>query len=339
MYGLDPNRLYVTYYEGDPSSNVPPDLESRDMWLSLGVPPSHILTGTAKDNFWEMGRIGPCGPSSEIHYDLVGGRDASALVNQDDPTVIEIWNVVFVTFSREEDRSLTVLKERHVDTGMGLERLVCALQGVRSNYDTDLFKPLLDKIQELVGPGVQPYRGRFGEDDEDGVDTAYRIVADHARTLTIALADGCIPDNVGRGYVVRRILRRGIYHAQKRLSVTTGSFFGSLVPTVVELLQEVYPGIASDVQSRGVSVILDREETMFAKTLGRGERMFTKFVKVAKERGTNQLSGEETWKLYESFGFPTDLTRLMAEELGMTIDEEGVAVAQERSREASRGKS
>jgi alanyl-tRNA synthetase len=199
-----------------------------------------------------MGATGPCGPSrywletrvplvrsdlvlfSEIHYDHIGGRNASHFVNKDDPLVVEIWNNVFIQFNREDDGSLKPLPAKHVDTGMGFERLVTAIQGVRSNYDTDIFTPLFSRIQEVTG--VRPYTGKFGKDDVDGIDMAYRVVADHVRTLTFALSDGGVPNNVGRGYVLRRILRRGARYARKKLGVSIGSFFSSLVPTLVEQL-------------------------------------------------------------------------------------------------------
>ena len=199
-----------------------------------------------------MGATGPCGPSryrlkprvlfirsrsfsfSEIHYDHIGGRDASHLVNKDDPLVVEIWNNVFIQFNREDDGVLKPLPAKHVDTGMGFERLVTAIQGARSNYDTDVFTPIFARIQEVTN--VRPYTGRFGKEDVDGIDTAYRVVADHLRTLTFALSDGGVPNNIGRGYVLRRILRRGARYARKKLGVSIGSFFSSLVPTLVEQL-------------------------------------------------------------------------------------------------------
>jgi alanyl-tRNA synthetase len=180
----------------------------------------------------EMGATGPCGPCSEIHYDRIGGRNAAHLVNKDDPNVLEIWNNVFIQFNRENDGKLRPLPSKHVDTGMGFERLVSALQDKPSNYDTDVFTPIFEKVQQLTG--VRPYRGRFGADDVDGIDTAYRVVADHVRTLTFALSDGGVPNNVGRGYVLRRILRRGSRYARKKLGVNIGSFFSSLMPIVVE---------------------------------------------------------------------------------------------------------
>lgn len=187
-FGLDPARLYVTYFEGNEAGGLEPDLEAKELWKSVGVPEDHILPGNLKDNFWEMGDQGPCGPCSEVHYDRIGRRNAASLVNQDDPNVIEVWNNVFIQYNREPDRTLRPLPAKHVDTGMGFERLVSILQGKPSNYDTDVFTPLFARIQEVTG--VRPYSGKFGADDADGIDTAYRVIADHVRTLTFAISDG-----------------------------------------------------------------------------------------------------------------------------------------------------
>ncbi|KAL5507592.1 ALA1 [Sanghuangporus vaninii] len=332
VYKLPKDRLYVTYFEGDPKNGLEPDNEARDFWKAQGLPDSHILTGDAKDNFWEMGATGPCGPCSEIHYDRIGGRNAAHLVNQDDPNVLEIWNNVFIQFNREPDGSLRPLPAKHVDTGMGFERLVSVIQDRSSNYDTDIFEPLFKRIQELTG--VRPYAGKFGKDDEDGIDMAYRVVADHVRTLTFALADGGVPNNVGRGYVLRRILRRGARYARKKLGVQIGSFFSSLVPSVVEELGDVFPELHK--RTDEIKEILDEEEESFARTLDRGEKLFEGYSSKALQSPSKTLSGEDVWRLYDTFGFPVDLTLLMAEELGLGIDQEGFEKAQARSKEASK---
>ncbi|KIP06586.1 hypothetical protein PHLGIDRAFT_128168 [Phlebiopsis gigantea 11061_1 CR5-6] len=332
VYKLPKDCLYVTYFEGDPKTGLEPDLEARQLWIDQGVAEDHIIPGNAKDNFWEMGATGPCGPCSEIHYDLVGGRNAAHLVNNDDPLVVEIWNNVFMQFNREEDGSLRSLPAKHVDTGMGFERIVCAVQGKRSNYDTDVFQHIFARIQELTG--VRSYEGKFGAEDVDGIDTAYRVVADHVRTLTFAISDGGVPNNVGRGYVLRRILRRGSRYARKKLGVNIGSFFSSLMPAVVEQMGGVFPEITKRVDE--VKEILDEEEESFSRTLDRGEKLFDQYVSKTKERGETKLSGKDVWRLYDTYGFPVDLTRLMADELGLTVDEEEFELAQAHSKEASK---
>ncbi|KXN90914.1 Alanine--tRNA ligase [Leucoagaricus sp. SymC.cos] len=333
VYQLPRDRLYVTYFEGDPKNGLEPDLEAKEHWLAQGVPEDHILPGNAKDNFWEMGATGPCGPCSEIHYDRIGGRNAAHLVNQDDPDVLEIWNNVFIQFNREEDGSLKPLPSKHVDTGMGFERLVSVIQDKRSNYDTDVFLPIFAKTQELTG--VRPYEGKFGEDDKDGIDTAYRVIADHVRTLTFALSDGGIPNNVGRGYVLRRILRRGARYARKKLGVPIGSFFSSLVPVVVETMGPVFPEITK--KAAEIKEILDEEEESFSRTLDRGEKLFDQYTSRAKEQGLKELSGKDVWRLYDTYGFPVDLTLLMAEELSLGINHKEFEEAQAWSKEASKG--
>ncbi|PPQ74039.1 hypothetical protein CVT26_006942 [Gymnopilus dilepis] len=350
VYQLSPDRLYVTYFEGDAKNGLEPDLEAKQYWVEQGVPEDHILPGNAKDNFWgnvlsdfvsaspsyflfaEMGATGPCGPCSEIHYDRIGGRNAAHLVNQDDPDVLEIWNNVFIQFNREDDGSLRPLPSKHVDTGMGFERLVSVIQDRRSNYDTDVFLPIFERVRELTG--VRPYEGRFGADDVDGIDTAYRVVADHVRTLTFALSDGGVPNNVGRGYVLRRILRRGARYARKKLGVNIGSFFSSLMPVVVETMGDTFPEITK--KTAEIKEILDEEEESFSRTLDRGEKLFEQFATRAKEQGSTELNGKDVWRLYDTFGFPVDLTRLMAEELGLSINDAEFEEAQAQSKEASK---
>ncbi|KAF7782485.1 hypothetical protein Agabi119p4_1861 [Agaricus bisporus var. burnettii] len=333
VYKLPKDRLYVTYFEGDPKTGLEPDLEAKQYWLDQGVDEDHILPGNAKDNFWEMGATGPCGPCSEIHFDRIGGRNAAHLVNKDDPDVLEIWNNVYIQFNREEDGSLRPLPSKHVDTGLGFERLVSIIQDKHSNYDTDVFLPLFTRIQELTG--VRPYQGKFGEEDTDGIDTAYRVVADHVRTLTFALSDGGVPNNIGRGYVLRRILRRGSRFARKKLGVPIGSFFSSLVPTVIETMGSVFPEITKKYDE--IKEILDEEEESFSRTLDRGEKLFDQYAKKAKEQGLQLLDGKDVWRLYDTYGFPVDLTLLMAEEMGLGINQKEFDEAQAWSKEASKG--
>ncbi|TFK54380.1 hypothetical protein OE88DRAFT_1655033 [Heliocybe sulcata] len=332
VYGLPKDRLYVTYFEGDPKNNLEPDVEAKKYWLAQGVAEDHILPGNAKDNFWEMGATGPCGPCSEIHFDRIGGRNAAHLVNQDDPDVLEIWNNVFIQFNREDDGSLRSLPSKHVDTGMGFERLVSVIQDKRSNYDTDVFTPIFAKIQELTG--IRPYSGKFGDEDTDGIDTAYRVIADHVRTLTFALSDGGVPSNVGRGYVLRRILRRGSRYARKKLGVTIGSFFSSVMPVVIETMGDVFPEITKNTNES--KRILDEEEESFSRTLDRGEKLFEQYASRAQQQGLKELSGKDVWRLYDTYGFPEDLTRLMAAELQLGINEREFEEAQAASKEASK---
>ncbi|KAI1004517.1 Alanine--tRNA ligase [Podosphaera aphanis] len=332
VYCLDPNRLYVTYFEGDVDKGLEPDLESKALWKSVGVADDHILSGNMKDNFWEMGEQGPCGPCSEIHYDRLGGRNAAHLVNMDDPNVLEIWNNVFIQFDRQKDRSLKTLPAKHVDTGMGFERLVSVLQDKPSNYDTDVFHPLFCKIQEVTD--ARPYTDKYAENDVDGVDTAYRVIADHIRLLTFAISDGCVPNNEGRGYVVRRVLRRGCRYARKYFNAEIGSFFSKILPALVSQMGEQFPEIVKKQQL--VKEILDEEEEAFARTLDRGERMFEKYASQALQTSTKQLSGADVWRLYDTFGFPEDLTKIMADERGLKIDDLETRIAQDKAREASK---
>ncbi|KAI0434934.1 tRNA synthetases class II (A)-domain-containing protein [Xylaria sp. FL1042] len=333
VFGLDPARLYVTYFEGNPELNLEPDLEAKELWKSVGVPEDHILPGNMKDNFWEMGATGPCGPCSEIHYDKVGGgRNAAHLVNADDPMVVEVWNNVFMQFDRQEDKSLKPLPAKHIDTGMGYERLVSALQNKDSNYATDIFTPLFDKIQEVAG--ARPYADKYGKDDVDGIDTAYRVIADHIRLLTFAISDGAAPNNEGRGYVVRRVLRRGCRYARKYFNADIGSFFSKILPALVEQMGAQFPEIVKKQQE--VKELLDEEEEAFSRTLDRGEKQFEKYAAEALANGTKKLSGADVWRLYDTFGFPEDLTKLMAEERGLSMDENEIAEAREKAREASK---
>uniref|UniRef100_A0A4W4FZE8 Alanine--tRNA ligase n=1 Tax=Electrophorus electricus TaxID=8005 RepID=A0A4W4FZE8_ELEEL len=310
-FGIPLERLYFTYFGGHADAGLEPDLECKQIWLDLGVDESRILPGNMKDNFWEMGDTGPCGPCSEIHYDRIGGRDASHLVNMDDPNVLEIWNLVFIQFNRYTE--LKPLPKKSIDTGMGLERLVSILQNKMSNYDTDLFVPYFDAIQK--GTGARPYSGLVGSEDADGIDMAYRVLADHARTITIALSDGGRPDNTGRGYVLRRILRRAVRYAHEKLGAQKG-FFASLVDVVVASLGDAFPELKKDPDM--VKDIINDEETQFLKTLSRGRRILDRKIQSLGDSKT--IPGDTAWLLYDTYGFPLDLTALIAEERGMGVD-------------------
>ncbi|KAL7551193.1 hypothetical protein ACHAWF_014391 [Thalassiosira exigua] len=329
-YGVDEGRVYATYFGGDEGMGLEPDEEARELWRKY-LPEERVIGCDAKDNFWEMGDTGPCGPCSEIHYDRIGSRDASSLVNADDPDVIEIWNLVFVQYNRDDDGTLTSLPAKHVDTGMGLERLVSLLQDKSSNYDIDAFAPLFSAIEQLSDKG--PYLGKVGKDDATLRDTAYRAVADHARTLAFALADGAVPDNEGRGYVLRRILRRAARYGQQILGCDPG-FFAKLIPVVVETFGEAYPELVKN--QANIIEIVEEEERAFSSMLDRGIKYFDE--EIAGEGASKVVAGDKAFFLYDTLGFPLDLTELMAEEAGMTVDVQGFEAAMEgqkrRSREA-----
>jgi len=335
IWGVDPSRLYATYFEGNKAQGLEPDREAYDLWLKH-LPAERIIPGNSKDNFWEMGDTGPCGPCSEIHYDGRSDEEraqspGSVLVNQDNPDVIEIWNLVFIQMNRLGSGTLEPLPAKHVDTGMGLERLVRVLQGKNSNYDTDLFTPLFDTIQKVTG--ASPYTGSLTKPE----DVAYRVLADHARTLTFAIADGAEPSNEGRGYVLRRVLRRAVRFGYQTLGVRE-PFLAKLVPTVVEIMGDAFPEIRAK-QQFVIDVVTD-EEAAFGKTLESGIRLFSD---AAEQAGaTNILPAEAAFKLHDTFGFPIDLTILMAEERGMRVDVDGfhrlMAEAKERSRKGGAGK-
>jgi len=329
-YGLSPEQLYASYFGGDAALGLKPDTEARDLWLRH-LPAQRVLPFDAKDNFWEMGDVGPCGPCSELHFDRIGGRDAAALVNADDPAVIEIWNLVFIQYSREADGKLNALPAKHVDTGMGFERLTSILQGKPSNYDTDVFTPIFDAIQ--AGTGCRAYGGKLGADDVDGVDMAYRVVADHVRTLSFAIADGAVPSSEGRGYVLRRILRRAVRYGSQFLGGSDG-FFARLVPAVVELMGTAFPELVEK-KELVVSVIADEEST-FSSTLERGIERFNKTAAELKAGGKTVVPGTEAFFLYDTMGFPVDLTARMAEEVDLTVDTAGYDAALESARAVSR---
>ena len=279
-----------------------------------------------------MGETGPCGPCSEIHYDRIGNRDASALVNADDPDVIEIWNIVFIQYNRDE-AGLSTLPNQHIDTGMGLERLVSLLQDKSSNYDIDIFQPLFREIEKYSQVG--PYTGLVLEEDTTLKDTAYRAIADHARTLSFAIADGAVPNNEGRGYVLRRILRRAARYGQQILKCEPG-FFAKLVPVVVDTFGEAYPELKE--QQDTILEIIVEEEKAFATMLDRGIKYFTEMEDELKQDGKKEVPGDKAFFLYDTLGFPIDLTEQMAEEAGLIVDvnafESDLEAQKQRSRDA-----
>ncbi len=328
-WGLDPERLYVTVFEGDAEDGLEADEEAENIWRKF-VPADRISRWGRKDNFWEMGESGPCGPCSEIHFDSRSDAeraklDGGELVNRDHPDVIEIWNLVFIQFNRGDDRKLTPLPEKHVDTGMGLERIVRVMQGKRSNYDTDLWTPLFDAIQRRTGARV--YEGAM----EDPTDIAYRVIADHIRCLTTAISDGATPSNEGRGYVLRRILRRAVRMLNQTLGVKEPALC-DLVPAVVDSLGNAFPEL--DKHADRVAGVIREEELAFLRTLERGLELF---AAAADATDDNVVSGEDAFKLHDTFGFPIDLTQVMAEERGMSVDLAGYESRMQEAREASRG--
>lgn len=317
-YGINPDRLYASYFGGDDKQGLIADEEAKNIWLRF-LPAERILPFGCKENFWEMGPVGPCGPCSEIHYDRIGNRDASKLVNADLPDVIEIWNIVFMQFNRETDGSLKSLPNKHVDTGMGLERVTSVLQNKSSNYDTDIFTPLFIAIQEICG--CRPYQGKVGAKEDEGlVDMAYRVVADHIRTLCIAITDGAVPSSDGRGYVLRRILRRAVRYGQELLGAPNG-FFARLAPVVVANFSGAFPELLE--KAEFVQALISEEEVSFNRTLGEGVKHFKKVSAALKAAGATEVPGKEAHFLFTSMGFPLDLTELMAQENDLTVDSKG----------------
>ncbi|XP_003789281.1 alanine--tRNA ligase, mitochondrial [Otolemur garnettii] len=319
VYGIPEERLWVTYFGGDPKTGMQPDLESRDIWLSLGVPANRVLSFGPQENFWEMGETGPCGPCTEIHYDLAGGVGA--------PQLVELWNLVFMQHNRETNGSLQPLPQQHVDTGMGLERLVAVLQGKHSTYDTDLFSPLLHAIYQ--GCEAPPYLGRVGVADEARTDMAYRVVADHIRTLSVCIADGVSPGMSGAPLVLRRILRRAVRFSTEVLQAPPG-FLGSLVPVVVETLGDAYPELQKN--SAQIAKLVSEDEEAFLASLQRGRQIIDRTV---RQLGPSDVfPAEVAWSLSLSgnLGLPLDLVELMLEEKGVQLDSAGLErLAQEEA--------
>ena len=330
VYGLEKDRLYVTYFEGDEKEGLAKDQEAYDFWKQY-VAEDHILPGNKKDNFWEMGETGPCGSCSEIHFD--GRTDeerakvsGAELVNNDDPNVIEIWNNVFMQFNRLKDGSLHPLPARHVDTGMGFERLVRVLQGKTSNYDTDVFMPLIEFVAKNAKfPNGHIYT--YGQNEI--IDVAIRVIADHIRAICFTIADGQLPSNNKAGYVIRRILRRAVRYAYQYLGFEE-PFLNQLVPLLANQFKGVFDELYNQ-QSFVQKVILE-EEIAFLRTLSSGLKKF----KDLSNANTSIISGEAAFELSDTFGFPIDLTQLMAREVNMTVDMEGFNKALEQQKSRSR---
>lgn len=329
-YGIPPDRLYVTYFGGDPGAGLPADSETRDVWLSLGLPSERVLPFGLDCNFWEMGETGPCGPCTEIHYDHGVGEGAAAQVNAGNPGLVELWNLVFMQYHREADSSLQPLPRYSVDTGMGLERLVAVLQGTTSNYDTDLFTPLLDTIHQRSG--ARRYGGLVGSSPDASLDTAYRVLADHARALTVCIADGLYPGMSGAPLVLRRILRRAVRFSAEVLHAPAG-LLASLVPSVAETLGAAYPELKQDISQ--IMDVIEEGETAFLSSLVRGRRVIDRTLRKMGDR--ERFPADVAWSLHRSLGFPLDLVGLMLDEKAVTMDTEGLERLAKEEAEHSRG--
>jgi alanyl-tRNA synthetase len=316
---LDKDRLYVSVFEGNPAENVPFDQEAFDIWKQY-VSEDRIIFGNKKDNFWEMGDQGPCGPCSEIHIDLrteaertaISGRD---LVNADHPQVVEIWNNVFMEFNRKADGSLEKLPAQHVDTGMGFERLCMAMQNVTSNYDTDVFTPLIAKVEEITGLKYTSNEVKNISEEQNKTNIAIRVIVDHVRAVAFAIADGQLPSNTGAGYVIRRILRRAIRYGFTFLG-TKEPFIYKLVEVLANQMGEFFPEIKS--QQQLVTNVIREEEASFLRTLEQGLQLLDKVV---AETSGKEVSGEKVFELYDTFGFPKDLTALILKEKDYSFNE------------------
>jgi alanyl-tRNA synthetase len=341
VWGLPPQRLHATVFGGDVAENLEGDEEARRLWLErTSIDPSHLHDGSTKDNFWAPGDTGPCGPCSEIHVDLTEDLSGGKLVNAGDPRVIELWNLVFMQFSRGSDGRLAPLPAKHVDTGMGFERLCALMQGKRSSYATDVFVPIIQHVERLSGyrygdqvAKKQAVADRFDITGQDDIrDVACRVIADHARALTFAIADGVIPSNEGRGYVLRRILRRAARYGRQYLKLE-GSFLSKLVPTIVEQMGQAFGEIRQ--RRDHVGQTIQEEEESFGRTLDRGIELFTRQAKRLKKAGQSVLPGEVMFELYATYGFPADLTQIMAGEVGLGVDIDGYETQMARHRQIS----
>jgi len=328
VFGIDKNNLYVTVFEGDEKDGVPRDHEAYDFWRKW-IAEDRIINGNKDDNFWEMGEVGPCGPCSEIHVDIRSAEekakvDGRSLVNQDHPQVVEIWNLVFMQFNRKADGSLEKLPATHVDTGMGLERLAMVLQGKQSNYDTDLFQTLINQIEKQSG---------FEYGKNETTDIALRVIADHVRAIAFSIADGQLPSNTGAGYVIRRILRRAVRYGYQTLKMND-SFLAPLSKVLVEAMGDAFPELVRN--QTLIEKVIEDEEISFHKTLDHGIKRIERIIEQQKANGSTEILGEQAFELYDTFGFPFDLTELMAREAGLTVDEVGYEKALQEQKNRSR---
>ncbi|MFW6019590.1 MAG: alanine--tRNA ligase [Bacteroidales bacterium] len=328
-YKIPEDSLYVTVFEGDEKDNTDVDQEAFDIWKKFVPDESHILYGDKKDNFWEMGDTGPCGPCSEIHIDLRSEKEkentpGKNLVNQDHPLVVEIWNLVFIQYNRKADGSLENLPNKHIDTGMGFERLVMALQNKTSNYDTDVFQPLIQAIAQKAGIN-------YGQQEKP--DVALRVVADHIRAIAFAIADGQLPSNVKAGYVIRRILRRAVRYGYTFLGMRQ-PFMHEFIPILVDQMKEVFPEL-EDQQSL-ITKVMKEEEESFLRTLDTGILMLNKLMNAAEKADQKVISGKDVFVLYDTYGFPFDLTRLILSENNFSVNEKEFYKELEKQKERSR---
>lgn len=330
VYGIPKENLYVTIFEGDASENLERDQDAYNFWKSY-ISEDRIINGNKKDNFWEMGESGPCGPCSEIHIDLRTPEEKAKvsgleLVNNDHPQVVEVWNLVFMEFNRKADGSLEKLPKQHVDTGMGFERLCMALQGKSSNYDTDVFTPLIAKVEGVSG---KKYTGIL----EDEKDIAIRVVVDHIRAVSFAIADGQLPSNGGAGYVIRRILRRGISYSYRFLDMKE-PFLYKLVAVLQNQMGAFFPELEK--QGKLVTEVIKSEEESFLKTIENGLIRVEKLIQQTIAENSKVLPSVEVFELYDTYGFPDDLTRIIAEEKGLTIDEQGFEAEMQKQKQRSK---
>jgi alanyl-tRNA synthetase len=333
VWGINPNQLYATVFAGDPHDNLPEDIEAAKLWTKVTqLPADRVLKFGKKDNFWEMGETGPCGPCSEIHIDLgpdrcdkkdVPGHKCG--VNAGCARFIELWNLVFIQFNRAEGGKLSPLSAKYVDTGAGLERVTAVLQNRKSNYDTDLFSPVTDRLAEMTG---KKFTSQLG----NKTDNAFRVIADHIRALTFAITDGTTPSNEGRGYVIRRILRRASRFGRE-LNLHE-PFLYKLVPAVSNALGEAFPEILQ--RADYVSTVIESEEASFGRTLDRGLEIFNDAADKAQKSKNKIITGDDAFQLYDTYGFPVDLTQLMAQEQGLKVDTAGFDKLMEQQRSRAR---